>query len=204
MIRKISVKPIGEQTVIPSNKDPTTKNLSHSFDWSLNPLIKWMSVLGVPPPPIDGNPRWPYYFIRIFVVSVLIIVDFWLVGHIFLNADSVSRAYSNGPSTTALSWNLIIDGCNFSLYEIVGYGFLITLTRPKTWRNLITSTSELDQNLPLPHIYPKCRKSLIILMIYVTISVLFIYKFLKNIENSLIHVFDLSVTDDFLEYNFDL
>ena len=180
MVLNIKVKPIDEQISIPSNMDLSPENLSYSFEWSLNPLVKWMSILGVPPPPIDGNPRWPYYFIRIFVVSVLIIVDFWLVGHIFLNASSVSGIFSNGPSTTALSWNLIVDGCNFSLYEIVGYGFLISLTRPKTWRNLITSTNKLDQHLPLPHIYPKCRRSLINLMIYVATSVLFIFNFFYN------------------------
>ena len=175
MVLNIIVKPIitDQQIEIPLQKENfAIENLPcHSFESNLKPLIKWMNLIGIPPPPTDGIPRWPYYLFRIFAVSVFVVVDVWLVVHIFLNASSVSGAYSIGASSTALAWNFIVDGCNFSLYEIIGYGFLITLTRPETWRNLIMSTNELDNNWPLPQIYTQCRTSLINLMIFLGLSV---------------------------------
>lgn len=158
--------------VRPSKGKLKDENTFNSLYWSLKPLIPWMSVIGLPLPPLKSRPpKWTYYIVRTFGQLVVSTIHVWLAIHVILYATHVSEAYTNGISTAVLSCLFISDGCNFGLYTIAGYGFLNYITRPTSWPKIANCSKKLDDNLAFYHIYPKCRRTLIRLMLYIALSV---------------------------------
>ena len=155
----------------------TSKNLIKkreilkNFIWSLEPIVKIMGLTGISSPIIDGHFSWFTHFKRAFSFLLVASIQSSLVIHIFLNARNVSNSYIAGISTTALSWNFIIDNLNVAFYTMGGNYFLLMLTRPKTWIKLVKSFKQLEMNLPAPEIYPECRKVGVKSIVYITISV---------------------------------
>lgn len=139
---------------------------------SIEPLRRWMCLIGVYPPPVNGFCCGLYYFYQAFCFLLVVLIQSSTVIHIFRNARTVSSAQINVNSTTALSWNFIIDNTNFALYAITGHGFLLLLTRPRMWTDLINSFELLDKNLPSLDIYPRCRQLTFIAIVYIIASVL--------------------------------
>ena len=167
----VKVQPL--QRIQSKLRNGKEENISMNFNWSIQPLARWMCFLGVPPPTNGYNCFFIFY--RPFCFLLVVLIQSSLVIHIFFNAKSVSREQINGISTTALSWNFIIDNTNFALYAIAGHCFLLQLTRPKTWANLINSLELLEKNFLLCDIYPKCRQLTINATAYIIASVCLFY-----------------------------
>ena len=87
------------------------------------------------------------------------------------NKNLISNAYVTGTSTSALSWNFIIDYLNMAIYTIGGRCFLSLVTRPKTWMDLVKSFQLLEENLSSPEIYAERRRVGVKAIIYITVSV---------------------------------
>lgn len=150
-----------------SNQNSKTSNLN----LSLKAITTWLSFIAIPPPPVSGSSRQLIQFLRIFSLLFVLIVHFTLVVHVFLNARNVSLTYTRGISTTASSWNFIIDNINWAMYVVGGHVFLLFLTRPKTWTDLINSFNLLEDNLKTPDILSKCRRVSVQLIVYIICSV---------------------------------
>lgn len=148
------------------------KEGSITLNSSLDSLRKWMKLIGVPLPPVTGSFNPFSQFICAIFFTVVLLIHLWLVFHTSFNARTVSVSYSNGISTTASSWNFIIDSINFAMYVISGHVFMLFLTRPKTWKDLINSLKILEDQDTI-NIYRKCRQFTFHAIVYVISSVRF-------------------------------
>ncbi len=145
------------------------KEIEKNFLWSLEPITRVMGLIGISRPLVDGHLFRP--FSRAFSFLLVSSIQLGLVIHIFQNAKNVSKSYIMGVSTSAASWNFIIDNLNLAFYTIGGNIILLMLTRPRTWQNLTKSFELLEENLTSHEIYPKCRQISVKAVIYVIVSV---------------------------------
>ena len=83
-----------------------------NYTWSLEPIVKVIGLMGISSPIIDGHFSCFTHFKRAFSFLLVASIQSSLLIHIFLNATNVSNSYIEGISTTALSWNFIIDNLN--------------------------------------------------------------------------------------------
>jgi hypothetical protein len=147
-----------------------------SFYWSLEPITRWMCLMGIPLS-IDGSICRPSccrlnrnfcFFLVLFIHSSQMI-------HMFFNAESIAASYITGPTSSALSWNFIIESVIVAIYAVGGHFSLLILTQSVTWMDLINTFKRLEENLPFSDdIYPACRQLATKTLIYIISSVIMI------------------------------
>ncbi len=153
------------------------KEIKYRFTWSLEPIARWMCLIGIPLP-IDGLGcccLGRFYTTFCFLLAVL--VQLWLVIHTIQNAKYVANSYITGISTSTLTWNFIIDNVNLAFYTIGGHSFLLMITQSKVWMDIVNSFKLLDENLPTSSdIYPQSRRVGGKAIIFIVASVTFVEK----------------------------
>lgn len=173
MACKVKVQPSIENSVKEKLSDEKNfKNLS----WSLKPLTNWMNFLGVAVPSSDLGSNvtgWLSYSYHYFVFILVLLINFWMLVHIFLNAKNVSSAYSNQTSNNTLSWNFIIDTINTAVCSVFAHISVLALTKPGTWEKLLNSLKTLEKYDSTASIYPKCREVAGRLLVYVIFWVVY-------------------------------
>lgn len=174
---EIKVRPIEKSNSIScssadSNPSTETKNLSKNFIWSLKPLTRFMYLIGVPLPLTDDKSSrpWRKLLTAVFFV-VVVLIHLWLVVHVSLHARDISVSYASRVSSSATSWNFIIDNLNWAMYIVGGHSFLLFLTKPEIWKDLSDSFKSLEGNLAKLDIYPQCRRVTVHLLTYNVVSV---------------------------------
>lgn len=171
MTSKFKVAPTDLQSIrnrTISNKPGKTP---YRFNWALDHLEKWMWFVGVAPQRVGKRCTLLNDFVCGVRFLVVIVILSSLVLHSVFNARSVTETYVNDISNT-LSWNFIIDNLTYATYVIGVNGFLIYLTRSKTWAKLVSSFTTLEETLsPTFNIYKKCRKFSIYVILYTITTV---------------------------------
>ncbi len=144
-----------------------------SFHWSLEPMTKWMCLMGIPIS-IDGSSCQLSCsrLNRAFCFLVVLFIHSSQTIHMLFNAESIANSYITGTSSTALSWNFCIESLIIAVYAIGGHISLLLVTRSETWMDLVHSFKLLEENLPSSDIYPACRKLANKTIIYAISSVL--------------------------------
>lgn len=167
MLYRIQVEPNEQST-------PDHLNNSINFFWSFKLLTRWMYLIGIPPPAVTESVSCQLnrYFRIVIFFLVLLLHSCILMDGAF-NTKSITQSYVSGISTTALFWNLIIDGLNLGMYVVGGHSVLLLLTRPQTWRDLTSSFQLLDEDLPTIGIYLQSRRLTIYAIVYIPFSVFF-------------------------------
>ena len=142
--------------------------------WSLEPLTRWMCLMGIPiPPSVEvSNCRLTCRLYRIFCFLMVLLIQSSQSIHIFYNAENVSMAYMSGLATSALSWNFVIENLYLAVYTVGSHICLLSLTRSKTWTDLIDSFALLEESMPcFDSLFFSCRKIAIKIIIYIIFSV---------------------------------
>ncbi|XP_046637698.1 putative gustatory receptor 28b [Daphnia pulicaria] len=119
----VKVKPIGLNE---SEQDVKISTSEHrKILWSLEPLTRWMWLLGIPiPHSLEGSDcRLPSHLYRIFCFSIVLLIQSSQLIHIFYYAEDVSMAYMSGLATSALNSVFIIENFCLAVY-IVGSHFV--------------------------------------------------------------------------------
>nr|CAH0103138.1 unnamed protein product [Daphnia galeata] len=99
--------------------------------------------------------------------------------HMFLHAKSIAVSYITGPTSSALSWNFIIESVIVAMYAVGGHFSLLILTRSVTWMDLINTFKLLEENLPVSDdMYPACRQLATKTLIYIISSAFCVELFL--------------------------
>ena len=139
-----------------------------NFLWSLKPVTKLMGLLGIPIPSSMeiSSCRLTCHLYRIFCFFTVMLIQSIQVIHIIYNVKDVSMGYLNGLSSSALSWNFIIENINLALYSVGSHICLLLLTRSKTWTDLMDSFKLLDENLLNNNLFASYRKLSIKVIIY--------------------------------------
>nr|CAH0103238.1 unnamed protein product [Daphnia galeata] len=138
-----------------------TKTGRHNVLRSLEPVTKLMGLLGIPIPASMevSSCRLTCHLYSTFCFLTVMSIQSIQVIHIIYNAKDVSMGYclsGLSSSSSALSWNLIIESLNLALYAVDSHICLLLLTllmRSKTWTDLINSFKLLDDNLPKHNIF---------------------------------------------------
>ena len=167
MFFPIQVKPAAQHC---QSKLEDEKGMENNFTWSLEPITKFMGFVGIYPP-TNGRCSCVKHIHRVFSFLLVASIQPCVVILFFQNKNLISNAYVTGTSTSALSWNFIIDYLNMVIYTIGGRCFLSLVTRPKTWMDLVKSFQLLEENLPSPEIYAESRRVGVKAIIYITVSV---------------------------------
>lgn len=137
------------------------------FRWSMEPVIRWMCFLGIPTP-FDGSTcQFARNFHQIISFMLLLLIQSSVLIHTLRNAKSLSASYLSGMSTSTLSWNLICENLNFTVYTVGCQISFLILGRSDAWAELIDSFKRLEENLPSSDIYPSCRNLAIEIFFYV-------------------------------------
>ena len=169
----VKVQPI-QSPKLESQDEIRQSNIS--FYWSLEPITRLMCLMGVPLS-IDGSicRKNCCRLNRNFCFSLVLFIHSSQMIHMFLNAKSIANSYITGTSSSALSWNFIIESVIVALYAVGGHLSLLLLTRSVTWIDLINSFKRLEENLPFSDdIYPACRQLATKTLIYIISSVIII------------------------------
>jgi hypothetical protein len=154
----------------------------HNVLHSLEPVTKLMGLLGIPIPASMevSSCRLTCHLYSTFCFLTVMSIQSIQVINIIYNAKDVSMVYClSGLSSSALSWNLIIESLNLALYAVGSQICLLLLTRSKTWTDLINSFKLLEENLPSNNIFASCRKFTIKVIIYIFFPVC-IFCFTEN------------------------
>ncbi|XP_046450215.1 putative gustatory receptor 2a [Daphnia pulex] len=183
----VKVKPIGLNE---SEQDVKISTSEHrKILWSLEPLTRWMWVLGIPIPPSleDSNCRLPSHLYRIFCFSIVLLIQSSQLIHIFYHAEDVSMAYMSGLATSALNSVFIIENFCLAVYIVGSHVCFLLLTRSKTWSDLINSFALLEESISCSDkLFISCRKLAVKLIIYLIFSFVWVAALLvmENIYNS--------------------
>jgi hypothetical protein len=168
----VKVKPIGLNE---SEQDVKISTSEHrKILWSLEPLTRWMWLLGIPiPQSLEGSDcRLPSHLYRIFCFSIVLLIQSSQLIHIFYYAEDVSIAYMSGLATSALNSVFIIENFCLAVYVVGSHICFLLLTRSKTWLDLINSFALLEESiLCSDKLFISCRKLAVKLIIYLIFSV---------------------------------
>ncbi len=174
----VVVKPIKlkDPKIEDKNNVNILKMRKNSINGSLEPITKCMHVIGVSIPPSEEvkSCRSICHLYRTFCFLLVSFVQFSLVIQVFCDAKNIANSYTNGISTTAFSWNFIIDNLNLALYTVGSYISFLLLTRPKTWLDLVLSFKLLEENGHSSEIYPTSRQIAVKAIIYIITTVIMV------------------------------
>ena len=158
-IHTVKVQP----TQSPNTESRVEKRQCNSFHWSLKPITKWMCILGIPLSVKDSS---CCRVNRIFCFTLVFFIHSSQIIHMLL-----ASSYKTGTSSTALSWNFIIESAITAVYTVGGHISLLLITRSETWMDLVHSFKLLEENLPSSDLYLTCRKLAAKTLIYIISSV---------------------------------
>ena len=153
-----------------------------NFLWSLEPVTKLMGLLGIPIPSSMevSSCRLTCHLYCIFCFLTVMLIQSIQVIHIIYNVKDVSMGYLNGLSSSALSWNFIIENINLALYSVGSHICLLLLTRSKTWTDIIDSFKLLDENLPNNNLFAYSHRKLSIKILIYIIFPVCIFSYYRN------------------------
>jgi hypothetical protein len=156
-----------------------------NFLWSLEPVTKLMGLLGIPIPSSMevSSCRLTGHLYRIFCFLTVMLIQSIQVIHIIYNVKDVSMGYLNGLSSSALSWNFIIENINLALYSVGSHICLLLLTRLKTWTDIIDSFKLLDENLLNNNVFAYSHRKLSIKILIYFIFPVCIFSYYRNPHN---------------------
>ena len=111
----VKVQPI-QSPKLESQDEIRQSNIS--FYWSLEPITRWMCLMGVPLS-IDGSicRKNCCRLNRNFCFSLVLFIHSSQMIHMFLNAKSIANSYITGTSSS-LSWDFIIESVIAALYSV--------------------------------------------------------------------------------------
>ena len=140
-----------------------------SLQWSLKPLFTWMKIFGFHLNVLKAQPsKWICY-----LGALLLIVN--VVLHLTTFIFGVKRLKANGlgPNGTNLSTaNLLNAGIEHLNYTCMLSGvhavfFVVSIT---FWKSLCEAVRSIDQSFSFkPKFYLKCRKAVVVGMVYIAL-----------------------------------